>query len=94
MDETLQLRRIRLATFNARLPRRRTVFQVLSISVHEAVCFVSRTPSLRDEYRRKVRTMTRGLETLFYKRQLLNPFRYGWFAWMLFSHKLCRWLVP
>jgi penicillin-binding protein 1B len=33
VDGTLQLRRIRLATFNARLPRRRTVFQVISISV-------------------------------------------------------------
>src|SRR5207245_2697228 len=22
------------------------------------------------------------------------PARYGLFAWMLFSHKLCRWLVP
>ena len=25
---------------------------------------------------------------------LLNPFRYGLAAWQLFSHKLCRWLVP
>ena len=25
---------------------------------------------------------------------MLNPFRYGMFAWQLFSHKLCRWLVP
>ena len=38
--------------------------------------------------------MTRGLQTLFYKRQLMNPFRYGLFAWMLISHKLVRWLVP
>jgi hypothetical protein len=50
--------------------------------------------TLKDEYRRKVRTMTRGLETLFYKRHLLNPFRYGLFAWELISHKLIRWLVP
>jgi penicillin-binding protein 1B len=33
VDETLQLRRIKLATFKARLPRRRTIFQVISISV-------------------------------------------------------------
>jgi hypothetical protein len=26
-------------------------------------------------------------------RALLNPIRYGSFAWMLWSHKLCRWLV-
>jgi len=29
-----------------------------------------------------------------YLRALLNPFRYGAFAWMLASHKLCRWLLP
>ena len=65
-----------------------------SVSVRDAVCYVPRQPSLRGEYRRKVRTMTRGLETLFHKRNLLNPFRYGRFAWMLMSHKLIRWLVP
>jgi hypothetical protein len=38
--------------------------------------------------------MTRGLATLFHERRLLNPVRYGAFAWMLASHKLCRWLLP
>jgi hypothetical protein len=65
-----------------------------AVSVPEALCYVPRGASLQLEYRRKVRTMTRGLATLAYKRALLNPFRYGVFAWMLFSHKLCRWLVP
>ncbi len=65
-----------------------------AVSVDEAVCLVPRAGSLRAEYRRKVRTMARGLETLFYKRHLLNPFRHGSFAWKLISHKLCRWLVP
>ena len=65
-----------------------------AVSVHDAVCFVPRIGSLRREYRRKLRTMTRGLETLFFKRHLLNPWRYGRFAWMLASHKLIRWLVP
>ncbi len=65
-----------------------------AVSVDEAVCFVPRTQSLRREYRRKVRTIARGIETLIYKRRLLSPFRFGLFAWMLFSHKLCRWLVP
>jgi len=64
-----------------------------TVSVDEALCLVPRTPSLRTEYRRKIRTMARGLETLWYKRALLNPFRYGSFALMLWSHKLCRWLV-
>jgi len=64
-----------------------------AVSVDDAVCLVPRTGSLQSEYRRKIRTMARGLQTMWYKRHLLNPFRYGSFAWMLFSHKLCRWLV-
>src|SRR6202034_3058642 len=47
----------------------------------------------RAEFRRKIRTMARGLATLWYKRALLNGRKYGVFAFMLFSHKLCRWLV-
>ena len=65
-----------------------------AVSVNDAVCYVPRAPSLRREYTRKVRTMTRGLETLYYLRRLMNPFRYGLFAWMLFSHKFARWMVP
>jgi cellulose synthase/poly-beta-1,6-N-acetylglucosamine synthase-like glycosyltransferase len=65
-----------------------------AVSVSEAVCFVPRIASIRREYRRKVRTMTRGLGTLWYKRHLLNPLRHGLFAWSLLSHKLARWLVP
>lgn len=65
-----------------------------AVSVTAATCLVPRSASLRREYRRKVRTMTRGLETLAFKRHLLNPLRHGVFAWMLFSHKLARWLLP
>ena len=64
-----------------------------AVSVDAAVCLVPRSVSLGREFHRKVRTMARGLETLWYKRHLLNPFRYGRFAWMLASHKLSRWLV-
>jgi cellulose synthase/poly-beta-1,6-N-acetylglucosamine synthase-like glycosyltransferase len=64
-----------------------------AVSVNEAVCLVPRTKSLASEFRRKIRTMARGLQTLWFKRRLMNPFTHGAFAWMLFSHKLCRWLV-
>ena len=63
-----------------------------SVSVPAAVCIVPRTAQLRTEMKRKVRTMARGLKTLFYCRALMNPARYGWFAFMLVSHKLLRWL--
>ncbi len=65
-----------------------------AVTVNDAICYVPRTHSLDREYRRKVRTITRGMETLGYKRHLLSPFRHGVFAWMLFSHKVCRWLIP
>ncbi|HEY5021999.1 MAG TPA: glycosyltransferase [Gemmatimonadaceae bacterium] len=65
-----------------------------SLSVDRAICFVPRTSALREEYRRKVRTISRGIETLFVHRSLLDPIRYGVFAWKLFSHKVCRWLLP
>lgn len=64
-----------------------------SVSVDRACALVPRASSLRAEYRRKVRTMARGLGTLKYMRHMLNPGRYGVFSLMLFSHKLCRWLV-
>ena len=65
-----------------------------SVTVPDATCVVPQVGTLDAEYRRKVRTMARGLETLWYKRHLMNPIRYGRFAFMLISHKLCRWLVP
>jgi len=63
-----------------------------SVSVPGAVCLVPRTSEIRSELRRKARTMARGLSTLFYFRELMNPFRFGGFALMLISHKLFRWL--
>ena len=78
--------------FGAALLARRRGYR--AVSVPEAICFVPRGASLRQEYRRKVRTMARGLRTLWWLRGLLDPLRWGRFAWMLASHKLCRWVVP
>jgi cellulose synthase/poly-beta-1,6-N-acetylglucosamine synthase-like glycosyltransferase len=64
-----------------------------SVIDDDAVCCVQQTPSLQREYSRKVRTMVRGLDTLYEFRHLMDPVRHGWFALMLVSHKLCRWLV-
>lgn len=65
-----------------------------AVSVPEATCRVPRTGSLKQEYPRKVRTMVRGMQTLLYKRALLDPRRHGRFSFMLFSHKVCRWMLP
>ena len=46
------------------------------------------------EMRRKVRTFLRGITVLMANLDLLNPFRYGRFAFQLASHKLLRFLAP
>lgn len=46
------------------------------------------------EFGRKTRVITRGLRgVLVVRRELLNPFRYGFYAFQLFSHKVLRRLV-
>ncbi len=46
------------------------------------------------EFGRKVRVITRGLRAVFFFRsQLLNPFRYGFYAIQLLSHKVLRRLI-
>jgi hypothetical protein len=45
------------------------------------------------EYRMRVRVSLRAFWALWDKRGLLNPFRYGLFAWQLWSHKLLRYLA-
>lgn len=48
----------------------------------------------RKEYQRKVRTAVRGMTGLARLASVLNPFRYGVFAFQVWSHKVMRWLVP
>ena len=78
--------------FSAALTARRHGYR--AVAVPDALCFVPRTASLSTEFRRKVRTIARGMATLYHNRDLLNPIRHGAFAWKLWSHKVARWLVP
>jgi cellulose synthase/poly-beta-1,6-N-acetylglucosamine synthase-like glycosyltransferase len=51
-------------------------------------------PEAQREFSRRVRLMTRGLRGVLLRRRLLNPFRYGFYAVVLFSHKVVRRLAP
>ena len=66
----------------------------ISIDEPKAICHVKPTENRTNEFKRKVRTFTNGISTLFYKKELLNIFKYGKFSFLLFSHKLFRWLLP
>jgi len=65
-------------------------------TAHEpaAIGYYSALVQPSDEFRRKVRTVMRGMAVLFHMRTLLNPFRYPRFAWQVWSHKILRWTVP
>lgn len=55
---------------------------------------MSATSSHGAEYARKVRTFLRGLTALFGNATLLLPLRRPAFSFILWSHKLMRWLAP
>ena len=48
----------------------------------------------RREYKRKVRTVVRGMTAIARQPSVLNPFHFGFFAFEVWSHKLMRWAVP
>ena len=47
----------------------------------------------KDEFRMRVRVSLRAFHALKDKAALLNPFKFGLFAWQLWSHKLLRYLA-
>jgi len=46
------------------------------------------------EVERRRRIVSQSLRGLWYMKRLLNPFKYGFFSVMLFSHKILRRLIP
>lgn len=60
----------------------------------EAVCFEETLDRADRELSMRIRVTVRSLLALARNRHLLNPLRYGAFAWQLASHKLLRYLSP
>ncbi len=60
----------------------------------QSVGYFTVAPSSKTEFPRKVRTVVHGLQVVAHHLHLLDPSRFGIFAWQLFSHKLLRWLLP
>ena len=60
----------------------------------EAIAFEETTEKTREEFRMRVRVITRGMRGLLYMKALFNPFRHGFVAFQLLSHKVLRWFVP
>jgi cellulose synthase/poly-beta-1,6-N-acetylglucosamine synthase-like glycosyltransferase len=64
------------------------------VSDPDSIGYYKNIADEKKEFERKVRTVLRGITVLMKSLPMLNPFRYSLFSWQLFSHKICRWLVP
>lgn len=60
----------------------------------EAICLEETAGDFAKEARRKERIVNRSFRGLMKVRRVMNPFRTGFFAIEVISHKLLRWLVP
>jgi cellulose synthase/poly-beta-1,6-N-acetylglucosamine synthase-like glycosyltransferase len=59
----------------------------------EAIAYEPVAATSQMEFGRKVRVIIRSWKALIARRELLNPFRYKFYAIQLFSHKVLRYLV-
>jgi cellulose synthase/poly-beta-1,6-N-acetylglucosamine synthase-like glycosyltransferase len=59
-----------------------------------AVCYEDTLNRGAQEMSMRVRVAIRSINALFCEKRFLNPWRYGLFAWQLWSHKLLRYASP
>ena len=59
----------------------------------EAIAYEPVAATSQVEFGRKVRVIMRSWKALIFRRELLNPVRYKFYAIQLFSHKILRYLV-
>ncbi len=60
----------------------------------DALCYEETLNQGAHELSMRVRVAIRSINALICERQFLNPWRYGLFAWQLWSHKLLRYASP
>lgn len=77
--------------FNAALSCARLGFR--AVTAPDVIGYYRDLKDPRHEYRRKVRTILRGITGLARNLDVMSS-RYGLFAWQVASHKLMRWLAP
>lgn len=78
--------------FNVAIECARNNLRAVSVSGAKGVYADVAEPT--NEYRRKLRTVVRGMRGLLVKREVLNPLRYGFFAIQMWGHKVLRWAMP
>jgi hypothetical protein len=65
-----------------------------SVFEPNAICTEEANQYIPEEFRMRVRVVSQTFTDLWRNREMLNPFRSGFFAVELISHKLLRYMVP
>jgi len=60
----------------------------------DAICLEETAGDFNKEARRKERIVNRSFRGLMKVKRVMNPFKTGFFALEVISHKLLRWLIP
>lgn len=64
------------------------------VSDPDTIGYYKNVTSDTQEFNRKIRTILRGIAVFMATKEMLNPFKYGFFSLQVISHKLFRWLIP
>jgi cellulose synthase/poly-beta-1,6-N-acetylglucosamine synthase-like glycosyltransferase len=59
-----------------------------------ALAYEETTQSTAEEFAMRVRVVTRAMRGLLSVSDLLQPWKFAWTAFQLWSHKVMRWMVP
>jgi cellulose synthase/poly-beta-1,6-N-acetylglucosamine synthase-like glycosyltransferase len=59
-----------------------------------ALAYEETTQSTAEEFAMRVRVVTRAMRGLLSVSDLLQPWKFAWPAFQLWSHKIMRWMVP
>jgi cellulose synthase/poly-beta-1,6-N-acetylglucosamine synthase-like glycosyltransferase len=60
----------------------------------EAVAYEETTEKPSEEFKMRIRVITRAMRGILYVKTLLNPLKYPFVSFQLISHKVLRWLIP
>ncbi|MFH1642291.1 MAG: glycosyltransferase family 2 protein [Nanoarchaeota archaeon] len=60
----------------------------------EALAYETTCETFKEEFKMRVRVITRGMRGLLHMKTLLNPFKHAFVSFQLLSHKVLRWLIP